>query len=99
MSELCQCFGGVARHGEMHLAADVVPGQLDADVLFSLPVGLDVVVGADGVDKMLGMLPPDILDSKVIDYQCELDWSPFVEPEPVDEGALVVSLRVETFLE
>ena len=73
MTELCQCLGGVARHGEMHLATDVVPGQLDADVLFPLPVGLDVVVGADGVDKMLGMLLPDILDSKVIDYQSELD--------------------------
>ena len=50
----------------MHLAADIVPGQLDADVLFALPVGFDVVVGADGVDEMLGMLLPDILDPKVI---------------------------------
>ena len=83
----------------MHLAADIVPGQLDADVLFALPVGLDVVVGADGVDEMLGMLLPDILDPKVVDYQSELDWPSFVEPESVDEGALVVSSRVETFLE
>ena len=99
MTELCQCLGGVARHGEMHLSADVIPGQLDADVLFALPVGLDVVVSADGVDEMLGMLLPDILDSEVINYQSELDWAPFVEPESVDKGALVVPPRVETFLE
>ena len=66
--ELGEGLGAIVWHGEVDLPAVVVPVELDADVLFAVPVLRQVVVLADGVEKMLGMLPSDVLYAEVIDH-------------------------------
>ena len=97
--EFGQSFGGVARHGEVDLAAVVVPVERDADVLLTVPVRLQVVVFSDGVDKVLSVLLADVFDPEVVNNERELDWTPLVEPQSRDELALVVPPPVQAFFE
>ena len=43
------------------------------------------------------MFIADLFHSEVVDYQCELDWAPFVTPESWDQLALVIPSFVELF--
>ena len=66
--KLGESLGAIAWHGQMDLPAHVVPVELDADVFGACPVFCEVLVRADGVDEMLGMLPSDVLHAEVINH-------------------------------
>jgi len=46
--------------------------------------------------KVPGMLAADLLDTKIINYQAELDKTPLVAPQAGSGGSLVISLLLET---
>lgn len=101
MLELCQSFGSVAWHGEVVLLPGAIPVNLDADVFLTSPVCFDIVLsvdcvnGIDCVNKVLRTLLSNVLDPKVADHKCELNWVPLVFPQARDKPALIVVLFVE----
>ena len=40
----------VSRHGDVNIFFGIVPGEVEAAVLFSFPINLAFVCGLDGVD-------------------------------------------------
>mmetsp|Transcript_14926 Transcript_14926/g.34660 ORF Transcript_14926/g.34660 Transcript_14926/m.34660 type:complete len:283 (+) Transcript_14926:1156-2004(+) len=83
----------------MDLALEVVPLEVNTDVFLALPIFCNFVVGLENVDEVLCVFLANILHSEVINDEGELDGSPLVEPEAVDDGALVVAVGLEAFLE
>jgi hypothetical protein len=53
------------------LVAVVVPVHVHAKVLVSIPVNGTFVVFLENLCKMVGMLPPDVLDAKVVNTESE----------------------------
>ena len=82
MIELGERLLDVSRHGEVDLPLRVVPVECDSDVSSSRPIFGDVVVVLEYVHEMSGVLAAFVLDSEIVDYECELDWSCVVGPEP-----------------
>ena len=58
----------------------VVPLQVDTCKLFAFPVLGDVMVLLEYLGKMFGVLFADVLHTKVIYDECELDGTPCVFP-------------------
>ena len=73
MLELCQSLGGVTWYEEVDLPSNVIPVELDVNIFIAFPVCFEIVVSVDCVDEVLCVFLFDILDSEVIDYECELD--------------------------
>jgi hypothetical protein len=46
-------------------------------------------------DEMICVFFSNVLDSEVVDYQCEVDWSPLVLPET----GCYFTLRVSSFIQ
>jgi hypothetical protein len=55
----------------MDLAAVVVPVYVHAKVVISIPVNGTFVVFLENLHKMVGVLPPNVLDAKVVDTESE----------------------------
>ena len=68
----------------------VVPVQGDADVLFAIPFGSYFVVVFQCPLEMQRMFLANVLESKVINYECELDEAPIVLPDTWNQFALSV---------
>ena len=93
--ELAERLLDVSRHRQMDLLLLVVPVERDSDVPRARPVFRDVVMLFEDVHEMSGVLAAFVFDSKVIDHECELDWSRVVAPEPGHQFALAVPVLVE----
>ncbi len=55
----------------MDPAAIVVPIHVDAKVARTVPVNGTFVVFIENICKMIGMLPPNVLNAKVVDTESE----------------------------
>ena len=62
-------------HGYVHILSDIVPCECDDTVKFALPIFFYFIVCSEGMDEVVGMFFTVILDTKVIHYECELDWA------------------------
>ena len=78
---------------------DVVPVELGADVFLALPILFKVVMCPYRVNEVLCVFLADILDSEIVDNECELYWAPFVFPESWYDGALEIAPVVEAGFE
>ena len=58
----------------------IVPYEFDADKQVAFLVNCYVVVLFQGRDEMVGVYVAVVLDAKVINYQSECDWAPYVSP-------------------
>ena len=65
----------------MDLPALVVPIYNDANISSAFPFGCEGVVFFKRCLGVEGMFFADILDSEIINYQCELQWAPFMQPK------------------
>ncbi len=81
----------------MDLVAIVVPVQVHAKVLVSIPVNGTFVVFLKNLRKMVGMLLPNVLDTKVVDTENEQERSPVMFPKARCDIALMVAMLVEAF--
>jgi hypothetical protein len=78
-------------------AAIVVPVHVHAKVAFSVPVIGAFVVSLKNVCKMVGVLPPDVLDAKVVDTESEQERLPVMFPKARHDLALLKAMLVELF--
>ena len=99
MVELFQRSLDVPWHAQVDESPCVVSIERDADVFFSHPIVRNVVVFLQSVHEMMDVLPAGIFYAKVVNYQCERDWSRFVRSQPRYHLALKIPLLVQTFLE
>ncbi len=81
----------------MDLVAIVVPVHGHAKVLVSIPVNGTFVVFLENFCKLVGVLPPDILDAKVVDTEGEQERPPVMFPKARCDFALMVAMLVEAF--
>ncbi len=77
--------------------AIVVPVHGHAKVLVSIPVNGTFVVFLENFREMVGVLPPDVLDAKVINTESEQERPPVVFPKAWCDFALMVAVLVEVF--
>ncbi len=83
----------------MDLKAVIVPVHVDAKVLVSVPVNGTFVVFLENLCKMVGMLPPNVLDAQVIDTEIEQERLPVMFPKARCDVALMVAVLIEAFFE
>ncbi len=81
----------------MDPAAVVVPVHAHAKVAFSVPFNGTSVVFLENFHKIVGMLPPDVLDTKVVDTGSEQERPPVMFPKAWCDVALLVAVLVESF--
>ena len=81
----------------MDPTAIVVPVHVHAKVSLSVPVNETFVVFLKNLCKMVGMLPPNILDAKVVNTESEQERPPIMFPKAWCDIALMVSVLVEAF--
>jgi hypothetical protein len=67
--ELREGLGDVVEHQDVDPAAVIVPIHVHAEVVHSIPVNGTFVVFIEIFCKMFGMLPPNVLDTKVVDTE------------------------------
>ena len=77
---LSEEFADVALHGKAASTFCIVPFEVYACELFTFPIFRDFVVFLEDIAKVVGMAFSYIFDSKIINYEGEEDWAPFVEP-------------------
>ncbi len=77
--------------------AVVVPVHVHAKVLVSIPVNGTFVVFLENLCKMVSVLPPNVLDAKVVDTQSEQERLPVMFPKARFDVALMVAVLVEAF--
>ncbi len=77
--------------------AIVVPVHVHAKVLVSIPVNGTFVVFLENLHKMVGVLPPNVLDAKVIGTESEQERPPVMFPKAQCDLALMVAVLVEAF--
>ncbi len=75
--------------------AIVVPVHVHAKVLVSVPANGTFVVFLKNLREMVGVLPPNILDAKVIDTESEQERLPVMFPKARCDMALTVAMLVE----
>ena len=71
MSESCEGFGDIIRHGEINSSVCVIPIQVDATEDFAATVDCYVVVLFEAVDEVLGVGLANDFDTKVINNEIE----------------------------
>ena len=81
----------------MDLVAIVVPVHGHAKISVSVPVNETFVVFLKNLREMVGVLPPNILDAKVVDTESEQKRPPVVFPKGRCDFALMVAMLVEVF--
>ncbi len=79
----------------MDLVAVVVPVHVHAKVLVSIPDNGTFVVFLKNLCKMVGVLPPNVLDAKVVDTESEQERPPVVFPKAWCDIALMVAVLME----
>ena len=57
----------------------------------------DFIILEEDVAKVIGVAFVNVLYAKVVDYEAEEDWAPFVAPEAWGGRTLVVTRLVEAF--
>ncbi len=83
----------------MDLAAVVIPVYVHAKVLVSVPVNGTFVVFLENLCEMVGVLPPNLLDAKVVDTESEQERLPVMFQKARCEVVLMVAVLVEAFFE
>ncbi len=78
--------------------AIVVPVHVHAKVLVSIPVNGKFAVFLKNLCKMVGVLPPNVLDAKVVNIESEQERLPVMFPKAQCGIALMVAMLVEVFL-
>jgi hypothetical protein len=92
-------FVHVSRHGYVHVTVMVVPFEGDAAVESTVPILFEVVVCAEGVDEVVGVLSSFIFDPEVVNGEGELNGSGDVLPEAGRVRDLEVSEWPQTLTE
>ena len=60
----------------------IVPFEVDATEAFAFPVNVNLLIMlAEALNQMVGMLFANVFDAKVIDNKAEADWVPLVAPK------------------
>ena len=94
MVELNACLFYVEEHGEVDLAALIIPVEANSEVTLSFPImGDDVMLLEDG-HEVMRMLFVDIVYYKVVNAKREEDWASVVCPKIGGECTFPVSFRV-----
>ncbi len=83
----------------MDLAAIVVLVHVHAKVLVFVPVNGTFVVFLKNLCKMVGVLPPNILDAKVVNTESEQERPAVMFPRARCDVALMVAMLIEAFFE
>ena len=92
-----ESFGDVARDGEVHLLFVVVPVKGDAKVSGAGVFDCDFIMSLEDACQVRFVLFAGVFYAKIVNAQCELDGSRFVEPQAGGELTLKITLGVESF--
>ena len=94
MVESDECLFYVEEHGEVDLAALIIPVEVNADVALYFPIMGDGVMLLEDGHEVLRMIFADIFYSKVVNAKREADWVSGVCPETRGKCTFPVSFRV-----
>jgi hypothetical protein len=99
MFELDEKVLKVVRHTDTSPANCVVPFDVNTHKLVTSHVELDPMELLENIMEMVEVFYPNILHPKIINYETELDRTPFVVPEAWGGFGLVISLSKKAGLE
>ena len=80
----------------------IVPFEVDTAEAFAFPVDVNLLIMvAEALDQMVGMLFANVFDAKVINDKAEADWVPLVAPKARSVsygGVTIVAQEVDELL-
>ena len=71
----------ISIHGAGNFAFDLVPLEVDADILFTIKVDFGCVSFMDGANDVVNFLLFGVFDLKTVNYEFERDFMVFVKEE------------------
>ena len=71
----------VTVHKEAAFACNVVPRNVNACKFTARPVGGDGIICLKGMEEVVSMVAPGVLNAKIVDNEDKGDWMPIVSPE------------------
>ena len=101
MLEFVMGIFDVAGHAEVAGMIGIVPFEVDAAEAFAFPVNVNfLIMGAEALDQMEGMLFADVFDTEVIHDEAEADRAPLVAPKArsVSYGGVTVAQEAHELL-
>ena len=96
MWEFVKGIFDIAGHAEVTGMIGIVPCEVDATEAFAFPVNVNfLIMVAEALYQMVGMLFADTFDAKVIHDEAEADWVPLVVPkaESVSYGGVTIAAQ------
>ena len=93
-----ESFEGVRNifwHGKVNAAGVIIPIKSQSEVALDFPVCCNVIVFFDAFNEMVRMLLTNVIYSKIVHDECEIDRPPFMCPETGCKFSLVVAMGVE----
>ena len=94
MVESDECLFYVEKHGEVDLAAIVIPVKVNAEVAISLPIMGDGVMLLEDGHEVLRMLFVNVFYSNIVNANHKADWASGVCPETGGKCTLSASFRI-----
>ena len=80
----------------------IVPFEVDTTEAFAFPVNVNLLIMvAEALNQMVGMLFANVFDAKVIDNKAEADWVPLVAPKArsvSSGGVTIVAQEIDELL-
>ena len=81
---------------EMRAFSSIRPSKVNTCKTSHLPICGDGAIFLEGVEQVLGVAFTNILNPKVVNYDPEQDWEPFMAPESWSCGGFIITGFVKT---
>jgi hypothetical protein len=94
MLKTCECFGDIVQHGDVYSLSRVIPVDVHAKILLTIPIVQAIVVLVEDGSEVFGMFAANILDAKIVHTKCEQYGPIVVSPEAWCDGTLVVAVLI-----
>ena len=80
----------------MRAFSSIRPSKVNTCKTSHLPICGDGAIFLEGVEQVLGVAFTNILNPKVVNYDPEQDWEPFMAPESWSCGGFIITGFVKT---
>jgi hypothetical protein len=94
MLKTCERFRVIVEHGDMDSSSCVVPVNVHAKILLSIPIVRALVVLAEGGGEVFGVFAANILDANIVHTKYEQYGLIVVSPEAWCDGTLAVAMFI-----
>lgn len=85
VTEFCESFGNIIRHGNIDPAFGIIPDECETQVCGAGPIFGDDIFFFESGEKVIGISFGEIFDAEIVDSECECGAPSIVFPDARSE--------------